>query len=324
MKRFSAIAPAKINLSLHVSRKNETDEKHAVETILQTITLHDTLNVSVPENEKDTQEVINKRNRKINDAYGIKESTAQIIKCENIEVCIVVDDLTGQNIKIPISENLVQKAFIACAKKANFKDEMHIEVLLEKNIPVQAGLGGGSSDAAAALIISKELFDLSDEDITEVAKELGSDVVFFLKGGCALMSGDGSIFSKELRSKKMPMVLVRPEAGISTAEAYQKFDELDLPGSTYVATSTQEEMCLHNDLQPVAREMCPAVTDVLKLLSEAVGEDNTLLCGSGSTCFAICKSFEQSRKIASVAQENGYWTRACSCVNMRATIKKEF
>ena len=51
MKRFSAIAPAKINLTLHVSRKNETDEKHAVETILQTITLHDTLNVSVPENE---------------------------------------------------------------------------------------------------------------------------------------------------------------------------------------------------------------------------------------------------------------------------------
>ena len=376
MKKFSAIAPAKINLTLKVAPLAEGETKHQVETVMQTVTLHDTLFVSIPENEADELEVVNKRNRKINDAYGIKESGVQTFKDGNLEVSIVIDDLTGQNLKISGEDNLVTKAFCACAKKANLSEELHIEVLLEKNIPAQAGLGGGSSDAAAALAISKELFGLSDNDVAEIAAELGSDIAFFLNGGRAKMSGDGSITSETLDSLKCPVLLVRPNTGVSTSECYAKFDtltatligdgdicsaslarsgklnaanepELHLrPASEFRSPEASEipfrpnllaqsrvrsrsfnqedsetTIELQNDLQEAAVSLCPEIGDVLDLLNKNCGSENVLLCGSGSCCFGICESFDQARKLASLASQQGYWSRACSCINLKATLK---
>ncbi len=376
MKKFSAIAPAKINLTLKVAPLAEGETKHQVETVMQTVTLHDTLFVSIPENESDELEVVNKRNRKINDAYGIKESGVQTFKDGNLEVSIVIDDLTGQNLKISGEDNLVTKAFCACAKKANLSEELHIEVLLEKNIPAQAGLGGGSSDAAAALAISKELFGLSDNDVAEIAAELGSDIAFFLNGGRAKMSGDGSITSETLDSLKCPVLLVRPNTGVSTSECYAKFDtltatligdgdicsaslarsgklnaanepELHLrPASEFRSPEASEipfrpnllaqsrvrsrsfnqedsetTIELQNDLQEAAVSLCPEIGDVLDLLNKNCGSENVLLCGSGSCCFGICESFDQARKLASLASQQGYWSRACSCINLKATLK---
>ncbi|MDO4841252.1 MAG: hypothetical protein Q3982_01050 [Phoenicibacter congonensis] len=339
MKKFSAIAPAKINLTLKVAPLAEDKNKHEVETVMQTVTLHDTLFVSIPENEADELEVVNKRNRKINDAYGIKESGVQTFKEGNLEVSIVIDDLTGQNLKINGEDNLVTKAFCACAKKANLAKEMHIEVLLEKNIPAQAGLGGGSSDAAAALAIAKELFGLSDDVIAEIAAELGSDIAFFLNGGRAKMAGDGSVTTETLDSLKCPVLLVRPNDGVSTAECYAKFDELNgaingdgdkcaAPQNGAIngdggkfAAAENASVELQNDLQEAAVSLCPEIKEVLNLLSENCGSKNVLLCGSGSCCFGICESFDQARKLASLASKQGYWSRACSCVNLKGTLK---
>lgn len=311
MLKFTAIAPAKINLHLRVFPKSEGEKFHSVENIMQTLTLHDKLTFLVPENDEDFEQVRSIRNRKINDCYGIKEANAQHYEKDDLSVSLLVDDHTDQNLQIPIDRNLITRALQA---SFNRTQKTHVEVLLKKNIPAQGGLAGGSSDAAATLQMAKKCWGVNDGKIARIAACLGSDVPYFLTGGRAKMLETGTELAEKLPSLKSPVVLVKPESGVSTKECYAKFDEMQnkaLP---------KGEFGLLNDLQKPACSMEPSIRTTIKLLEENCEPENVLMSGSGSACFAICDTFEQARNVTTIATKEGLWARACSCANVKASL----
>ena len=192
MKKAILKAPAKINLTLEILNKRE-DGFHNIQSIMHTINLFDILTV-----EYET------------DFKGIK------IK------------LDGNNPEIPYNEkNLVYKACMAFLKKAKIEN-FYTKIYMEKNIPTEAGLAGGSSDAVAVLKYLNEIFNniLSDEQMNNICSELGSDLNFCLKGGCCLCTSRGEIV-EPLKTVSSPITLIKPKnIGISAKEAYQKYSLL--------------------------------------------------------------------------------------------------
>ena len=187
MKTYKIKAPAKINLTLEVLNKRE-DGFHNIQSIMHTISLYDIL------------------------TFEVETSSQNKIS------------LSGNNTEIPYDErNLVYKACVEFLKEANINNA-NIKCYIEKNIPIAAGLAGGSSDAAATLRALNIIFDniLSEEKLNQICAKLGSDLNFVLKGGCALCTSRGEI-TEPLPNAKSYVSLVKPKnLGISAKEAYQK------------------------------------------------------------------------------------------------------
>lgn len=158
------ISPAKVNLVLAVGEKRESGF-HEVQTIMHSLALHDTLSM-----------------RRFDDE-GSGEGLQVMLKCES---SFTIDPLL-----IKAEENIAYKAVVELAKALGRTQDETIEMILNKVIPAEAGLGGGSSNAAAALVGAATLWGVGveDERVQEVASRLGADVSFFLKGGCARLSG---------------------------------------------------------------------------------------------------------------------------------------
>jgi 4-diphosphocytidyl-2-C-methyl-D-erythritol kinase len=169
------------------------------------------------------------------------------------------------------------------------------EVVIEKRIPSQAGLGGGSSDAAATLVGADRLhgLGLGLARLERLAAEVGSDVPFFVRGGAQWAEGRGEV----LRPATVPpfaAVLAKPGAGLPTAEVYRAFDRLPPPppdrAPELVARSGndpyRDEVVARsrNDLWPAALALAPGLGATARALA-AAGADAVLLCGSGS-CMA--------------------------------------
>jgi 4-diphosphocytidyl-2-C-methyl-D-erythritol kinase len=194
-----------------------------------------------------------------------------------------------------------------------------VRIVIEKNIPMQAGLGGGSADAAGALrglamILSEERTPLSHQQLAEAALRTGSDVPSFLMSGLRIVSGVGD--RVEHRSAHAPpwgIALLRPPVGSATGRAYGLLDVRGIPhdlGDSAIASA--EEMCaayaasdferfiglLHNDFSSVIEHELPAVAHVRERLQHA-GAQATILCGSGS-CVA---GFFQAKAAAQEAVE---------------------
>ena len=112
---------------------------------------------------------------------------------------------------IKAEENIAYKAVVELAKALGRTQDETIEMILNKVIPAEAGLGGGSSNAAAALVGAATLWGvgMEDERVQEVASRLGADVSFFLKGGCARLSGKGDVFEAQLEPRSGFVLLVR-------------------------------------------------------------------------------------------------------------------
>lgn len=189
MKKIKIMCPAKINLDLRVFKKDETTGFHPIKSIMQTINLFDYLTISIEEG----NEII----------------------------------LKGSSKEIPYDENnLCYKATNAFFKNLEKKYKTTIEI--EKNIPVCAGLAGGSTDAAGVLYGLNKLLDepYSKEKLHEIALALGSDLNFCLEGGTKLCTGRGE------KMLNMPfydfkLSLVKPKnLKISAKEAYEAFDNL--------------------------------------------------------------------------------------------------
>lgn len=318
MKTIDAISPAKVNLSLEVGKLDDKTKKHDVKTLMQTLTLHDNLEFFVATNKSEKNDILSIRNAKKNSIYGIKETPTQEIEGENLSIAITIDDRSCHDLKIDINENLITKALLLAAKESNFKEKLHIEVFLEKNIPAMAGLGGGSSNAAATLRAANLIFD--DENLVSSSKEistnLGSDVVFFLQGGQALMGKDGSKLLETHASMKNSLVILKPKAGVSTRLCYEKFDEMKCKDDVH------GEFNLKNDLLSPACLICDDISKTINFLKENLTEaENVSMTGSGSACFGITKDFSEASKIACKASLNGYWAHACSCSSICATAK---
>ncbi|MEF2828225.1 MAG: 4-(cytidine 5'-diphospho)-2-C-methyl-D-erythritol kinase [Eggerthellaceae bacterium] len=294
------ISPAKVNLVLAVGEKQESGF-HEVQTIMHSLALHDTLSM-----------------RRFDDE-GSGEGLQVMLKCES---SFTIDPLL-----IKAEENIAYKAVVELAKALGRTQDETIEMVLNKVIPAEAGLGGGSSNAAAALVGAATLWGvgMEDERVQEVASRLGADVSFFLKGGCARLSGKGDVFEAQLEPRSGFVLLVRPDAGVSTGKAYAAFDEDPvLPSSEYLssiaALDAAADVSLYNNLEKAACSVTPVVAQVLEWGRAAAGEENVVLCGSGSAVCCIFDSYQAACEASVEARKHEWWTRVTSFSPLGAAI----
>lgn len=294
------ISPAKVNLVLAVGEKQESGF-HEVQTIMHSLALHDTLSM-----------------RRFDDE-GLGDGLQVMLKCES---SFTIDPLL-----IKAEENIAYKAVVELAKALGRTQDETIEMVLNKVIPAEAGLGGGSSNAAAALVGAATLWGVGveDERVQEVASRLGADVSFFLKGGCARLSGKGDVFEAQLEPRSGFVLLVRPDAGVSTGKAYAAFDEDPvLPSSEYLssiaALDAAADVSLYNNLEKAACSVTPVVAQVLEWGRAAAGEENVVLCGSGSAVCCIFGSYQAACEASVEARKHEWWTRVTSFSPLGAAI----
>lgn len=294
------ISPAKVNLVLAVGEKQESGF-HEVQTIMHSLALHDTLSM-----------------RRFDDE-GSGDGLQVMLKCES---SFTIDPLL-----IKAEENIAYKAVVELAKALGRTQGETIEMILNKVIPAEAGLGGGSSNAAAALVGAATLWGVGveDERVQEVASRLGADVSFFLKGGCARLSGKGDVFEAQLEPRSGFVLLVRPDAGVSTGKAYAAFDEDPvLPSSEYLssiaALDAAVDVSLYNNLEKAACSVTPVVAQVLEWGRAAAGEENVVLCGSGSAVCCIFGSYQAACEASVEARKHEWWTRVTSFSPLGAAI----
>lgn len=243
-------APAKLNLFLHVTGRRP-DGKHLLQSIFTLIDLADTVDLTLlPSGDVERE-----------------------------------GDLTG-----PAEEDLCVRA--ARLLKERFRVEAGVRIRLEKRIPVGAGLGGGSSDAATVLIGLNRLWNLrlTRSELMALGVELGADVPFFLFGRNAFAEGIGEkLLPVELPDARYR--LVWPGRGVSTGKIFSAPDLTRSTETRKIAVFSDSirnrwpALPGHNDLEPVAARIEPAVHKALRMLSESGFEPR--MTGSGSTVFAV-------------------------------------
>ena len=186
--------------------------------------------------------------------------------------------------------------------------EAGVRISLDKHIPIAAGLGGGSSDAAAVLKGLQELYP-SEVDIEGLALELGSDVPFFLRTGGQHVQGRGEV-CHSFPLEQQHLVLVNPAIPVSAKEAYDLLEDYDPPiVLSALNHSLVPQPCfhLHNGLQKNIAKKYPQIAGVLQVLASKKPRQ-FLMSGSGSTCFALVHSAERAQRLAEeIAAEHPKW-----------------
>lgn len=253
-------ARAKINLALDVLGKRD-DGYHDMRSIMQTLYIHDGL--------------------------FIKKIHKQKFKL----VC---------NLKwLPVdSENLVYRAANLLIEKFDIKTGIFIE--LNKNIPIAAGLAGGSSDCAATLLGMRKLFNLpiSNSELFEIGKSLGADIPYCMKGGTILAEGLGEVLTKIPPHPQTLVVLAKPSFSLSTATVFKKFDSTIVTERPNIdkmivdiknqdVTAIAKGFC--NVLESVSINMHPEINRLKQIMisNNAIG---SLMSGSGPTVFGYFKN----------------------------------
>jgi len=277
---------AKINLTLRVLAKR-ADGYHDLDTIFQTVSLHDTIEM-----------------------YLIDQPHI-ILSCSDRSLSAGED-------------NLIIRAAVALqdGRAASKGARIH----LEKRIPVQAGLGGGSSDAAVTLIGLARLWELSAtrDDLTAIASQLGADVPLFLLGGTARGTGIGDKLEPLVDGAEKFLLIVKPNANVNTSDAYKALDQRSLTthnSKTILSTSVAKQVfdrtdlaSLTNDFEVVAFELAPEIRRAKAALLKA-GANAALLAGSGSAVFGIFDSEDaQRRAIQAIELETGWRVFPCRTV----------
>lgn len=191
--------------------------------------------------------------------------------------------------------NLAASALAAFRTAAGW-DADPVRLTIAKRVPVAAGMGGGSSDAAATLRLAARAAGRGEELLAGLAPELGADVPALLPGGPVLVGGAGERV-RPLRPLPHHTLLVLPSAlQLATADVYREADRLGLQrdaadlhrllGEVEARLDAGELPPLVNDLEPAARRLCPSVGDALAALREA-GAQHVLVSGSGPTTFGV-------------------------------------
>ena len=211
-----------------------------------------------------------------------------------------------------------------------------VSIGLQKNIPSQAGLGGGSSDAAAVLLALDRLFPgkVSKEELSEIALSIGADVPFFLCGGTALCEGVGEILTPIPDLSGLPMLLLKPQRGVSTPFCYKAFDAMGAENIREEEKKALKEDLSYgadpkerliragrswtNDLQAPAIQSVPEIQDGLDLLSEG-GALFSAMSGSGSAVFGIFEKEEDIRRLMGSPEflrlkNDGWWSAVAKTI----------
>lgn len=225
-------------------------------------------------------------------------------------------------IGIPAEQNLAYRAAVELGRLLG-RDPL-VAIRLEKRIPHGAGLGGGSSDAAAVIAGLARLWGIERRDprCLEAATALGSDVPFFLgEGGAWLMTGRGDEFAHQLPAMSgVPIALVRPERPVPTAAAYAAFDAApvaaghadDVQAALAASDVPALAAALSNNLEAASSAVVPAVAEAIAWVREREGVLGAAVAGSGSAVFAVCDSNESTDRVARDALERGWWGAASS------------
>ena len=185
----------------------------------------------------------------------------------------------------PSSDNLVLRAARALGQGRGAR------LVLEKNLPVASGIGGGSADAAAALRVLGRLWQMSPG--ASLAAGLGADVPVCLRSTPTRMGGVGDILGAAPAFPPAALLLVNPGVAVSTAEVFRRRAGPDrvaaqLPVSwPTVADMAYDLASLHNDLEPAAIDLCPPISDALAWLRARPGCLLARMSGSGATCFGL-------------------------------------
>jgi len=275
MTSLTRRAYAKINLTLDIGQRRP-DGYHGIRSVMQTIALHDTLTVT------------------------------QTPEQPGVRLEIIGEEAAG----VPADEsNLVHRAAVRLQKVAAARgtlpaSQSGLHLQLHKRIPSQAGLGGGSSDAAAALLAVNDLFGLllTSERLTEIGTALGADVPFFLSGGTALVEGLGERVTLLPPLPSRPLILVKPLAGVSTAAAYAALDAVPNRRIGLATAAWLEGDCrCSNDFEAVILPNYPEVAAAYHALSWT-GETRecfrATLCGSGAAVFCIVPTASAASEMA--------------------------
>ena len=260
-------APAKINLFLEI-RGKRPDGYHDLESLMVAVNLFDTLELST------------------------RFDGAIELRCDPPSLS------TGR-------DNLVYKAAERLRIRAN-REELGASIHLTKRIPMQAGLAGGSSDAAATILGLNHLWNLnlSHSELAAVAAEVGSDVAFFLALPAGWCTGRGELVSPEAASRSFDVVLVCPPVGLSTVEVYRALQVPSVPVDGFAARAAFRAgdpdalgAALFNRLQPPAVHLAPAVETVYRRLV-GLKPAGCLMSGSGSAVFALCRDSHEAHRVA--------------------------
>lgn len=267
MDRVEERAYGKINLSLDVLGRRENGY-HDVSMVMQTVDIYDVIS-------------LNKL-----------ESDSEIILTANIDI-------------LPLDEtNIVYKAVKLI--KEEYGIDTGVSVHIEKHLPIAAGMGGGSSDCAAALRGMNRLFELglSDEKLEELGVRLGADVPFLIKGGIALAEGIGEKLTTLPAFPACVLVIAKPDLGVSTKEVYEAFDSLKEVNHPDIGklvkslgnTNLKEIVkLLGNVLEEVTAKKYEIIEIVKNLLIDN-GAVFSMMTGSGPTVFGIFENSEQAEK----------------------------
>lgn len=250
-------AYAKVNISLDIVGKRESDGYHLLKMIMQGIDLYDVIDVD-------------------------KQRQGITITCNKTYV--------------PVDErNLAYKAAALFKKIYDIKDGVQINIT--KNIPVSAGLAGGSTDGAAVLKAMNKIFNInaSNEELMDIGLSLGADIPYCIQGGTALCEGVGEIITPLKSFKDKIIVLVKPGFGVSTKEVYKNFDINKV--RKHPETGKLIEAMKNDDIKYVAENMKNLLENVtlrkhrilirIKEEMNSYGAIGSMMSGSGPTVFAF-------------------------------------
>ena len=296
IKSIEILAPAKINLSLNVLSKR-SDGYHEISSVMQAIELFDTVKVSVTQNDTKNEIIIETSNDNLSN---------------------------GKNNIAYKAANLMINRF------ASFIFEYQtIEIYIEKNIPLAAGLAGGSSDGAAVMLALAELWnlDVSVRELALLSSEIGADVAFCIFSCAAtncnitfsdkselspvvLATGIGEKLTPIFSQTKAWILLVKPKNEVSTAKVYGLVNEYstDIGGKELCeALQTNDVVKLtknmNNDLEKVTLAVYPIVADTITKMKTFCHDSKVMMSGSGPTVFAYFAEEECARDCHSLAKE---------------------
>ena len=284
MNSITLKSRAKINLSIDVLGKRQ-DGYHLVEMIMQTIDLYDLIEI----NEKD------------NDQITIKSTSDEIpLDCNNL---------------VYKAANLIKKTF-----NINKGVEIHIK----KNIPVAAGMAGGSSNAAAVLVGLNKLWNLnlSNQQLEKIGLKLGADVPFCINGGAVLASGIGEELTPIKGLTKDVCILVcKPDLFVSTKEVYECIDSKDIdkrPNNKFLIECLKNEDTrqlaenMFNVLEGVTMDKHPVIQQIKDIMTNnrALG---AMMSGSGPTVFGLYENREDAVKCKAILEKQFNQTFVVAC-----------
>ena len=267
-------AYAKINISLDIVGKRESDGYHLLKMIMQNIDLYDEISIE-------------------------KQKSGITISCNK---SYVPTD----------SRNLAYKAASLFKDTYNIEDGVHINII--KNIPVSAGLAGGSTDAAAVLKLMNQIFKVnaSNEELMELGLKLGADIPYCINGGTALCEGIGEKITTLKPFKDKILVLVKPSFGVSTKEVYKAFnlDRVRLHPKTEKLIEAMEQDDLYyvaNNMKNLLENVTLIKHNVLIKIKEEMnryGAVGSMMSGSGPSVFAFFDDMLKAQRCYEKMKEN--------------------